>query len=65
MPDDVTLKDEERLVSLLTSHPPPVSKSKFKTCDIVRVSHLKGVFEKGYTPNWSTELFKIKNIRST
>ncbi len=64
-PTDVTLKDEERLVSLLNSRPPPVSKSKFKTGDIVRVSHLKGVFEKGYTPNWSTELFKIKSVHPT
>lgn len=36
----------------------PVS-FKFKINDTVRISKLKGVFEKGYTPNWSTEIFRI------
>lgn len=32
---------------------------KFKINDTVRISKLKGTFEKGYTPNWSTEIFRI------
>lgn len=38
---------------------------KFKVGDIVRISKYKHVFEKGYTPNWTTELFKIIRVRIT
>ena len=42
---------------------------KFKVGDHVRISKYKNIFAKGYTPNWSEEVFvasKIKNIvRST
>lgn len=34
-------------------------KRKFHLGDIVRISKYKTLFEKGYTPSWSTELFKI------
>lgn len=33
--------------------------SKLNVGDIVRISKYKGVFAKGFTPNWSTELFTI------
>ena len=32
---------------------------KFKVGDTVRISKLKRTFEKGYLPNWTTELFRI------
>ena len=32
---------------------------KFNIGDIVRISRSKGVFEKGYTTNWSEEYFKV------
>lgn len=31
----------------------------------MRISKQKAAFEKGYTHNWSTELFKIKQCRLT
>lgn len=37
----------------------------FKAGDHVRVSKYKGVFEKGYTPNWSTEIFTIREVQRT
>lgn len=40
-------------------------KSKFKIGDFVRISKHKSVFEKGFTANWSTEIFKIIDIRNT
>lgn len=40
-------------------------KPKFKVGDHVRISKYKGVFEKGYTPNWSTEIFKIIKVQNT
>lgn len=44
------------------------SKCKAKSLKIndhVRISKYKGVFEKGYTPNWSTEIFKIVKVQNT
>lgn len=39
--------------------------SKFKVGDPVRISKYKSQFSKGYTPNWSTEIFKITNVNNT
>lgn len=38
---------------------------KFKVGDIVRISKYKHIFEKGYTPNWTTELFKVAKVKIT
>ena len=38
---------------------------KFKIGCIVRISKYKNIFAKGYTPNWSEEVFVIKKVRST
>ena len=38
---------------------------KFKVADHVRISKFKNVFAKGYTPNWSEEIFAVKKIKST
>ena len=39
--------------------------SKFKVSDHVRISNFKNVFAKGYTPNWSEEIFIVKKIKNT
>ena len=36
---------------------------KFKVGDHVRISEYKNIFAKGYTPNWSKEIFVIKKLR--
>ena len=38
---------------------------KFKVGDHVRISKYKNIFAKGYTPNWSEEIFMIKEIKNT
>ena len=38
---------------------------KFKVGDHVRISKYKNIFAKGYTPNWSEEVFIIKNVKNT
>ena len=38
---------------------------KFKVGDHVRISKYKNIFAKGYTPNWSEEVFVITKIRNT
>ena len=37
---------------------------KFKVGDHVRISKYKNIFAKGYTPNWSEEIFVIKGIKN-
>ena len=38
---------------------------KFKVGDYVRIPRYKNIFAKGYTPNWSEEIFVIKEIKNT
>ena len=38
---------------------------KFKIGDIIRISKYKNIFAKGYTPNWSEEVFVIKKVKNT
>lgn len=42
-----------------------VCKQKFKVGDLVRISKSKHAFAKGYTPNWTTEIFKIRKVHIT
>ena len=36
---------------------------KFKVGNHVRISKYKNIFAKGYTPNWSEEVFMIKKVK--
>ena len=38
---------------------------KFKVGDNVRISKYKNIFAKGYTPNWSEEVFIVNKIKNT
>ena len=38
---------------------------KFNVGDRVRISEYKHIFAKGYIPNWSEEVFVIKNVKNT
>ena len=38
---------------------------KFKVGDYVKLSKYKTIFAKGYTPNWSEEVFVVKKVRNT
>ena len=39
--------------------------SRFKVGGRVRISKLKNIFAKGYTPNWSNEIFIFNKINDT
>ncbi|XP_062505850.1 uncharacterized protein LOC134182463 [Corticium candelabrum] len=45
-----------------TPHKPVAT---FKGGDRVRITKKKTTFEKGYTPNWTEEVFEIVNIQNT
>ena len=40
-------------------------RAKFKTGDKVRIQKTKGLFEKGFTPNWTEEVFTVSKIQRT
>lgn len=72
-PQDVTSKaDEDRLLREIYYKKKNQQKikirkkkPKFKIGDKVRISKYKHIFEKGYTPNWTTEIFTIKHVMPT
>ena len=39
--------------------------SRFKVSDRVRISKFKSIFAKGYTPNWSSEMFIVDKVNDT
>ena len=43
----------------------PKQIKKFSVGDTVLISKNKGIFEKGYTPGWQKEIFKIHSICKT
>jgi len=55
----------ERLLDTVYSAIKIAGPSKFKVGYSVRVSKYKTIFEKGYTPNWTTEVFTIVKIQRT
>ena len=69
-PKDVTKSNENDVMHKFAAVKRK-KKPKFQVGDKVRVCHLQGVsrakqvFEIGYTPNWSTEIFSITKVAST
>ena len=64
-PMDVTPANAERLLSTVYDRSNVAAPARFKTNDPVGVSKFKTIFEKGYTPNWSTEVFRIAKVQRT
>lgn len=69
-PIDVNEENEERLLRTIYKQNNIVNinnkiKGKFHVNDYVRLSKFKSLFEKGYTPNWTTEIFRVTKILPT
>lgn len=66
-PMDVTKKDEKHLLTTVYSNIKVIDqrKAKFAIGDSVRISKFRHAFGKGYTPNWSNEIFTVSAIRHT
>lgn len=71
-PSEVTSANEAQILKRFSSSSSSIKakslekkKPKFKLNDKVRVSKIKEAFEKGYTPNWSTEIFTIAKVCKT
>ena len=63
--DDMTPVDLKSNTYIESSKEINKKDQKFKIGDIVRISKYKSIFEKGYVPNWSEEVFVIKKVKST
>ena len=60
--------NEQHLLDTVYNYKSIVSipvRQKFKVGDHVRLSKYKHVFEKGYLPSWTTEVFKISKVQYT
>lgn len=67
-PKDVSRENAESLKRRVYNNPvnnDTIIKRKFKVGDKVRISKYKNIFEKGYTPNWTTEIFTITKVAAT
>ena len=64
-PIEVTLANKSQVMKRYAIEVRLPKKLKFKINDKVRVSRVKQLFEKGYTPNWSTEIFTITKVMRT
>jgi len=64
-PCDINKNNEKQIFNSTYNHIKLATPHCYKVGDIVRISKNKHVFSKGYTPNWTTELFKIVKVRIT
>ena len=64
-PVDASKKSNENIVRKNYNFEIITNKKKFKIGDKVRVSLLKNTFEKGYTSNWSEQIYVIYDIKSS
>lgn len=65
-PIKVKKKHEKMLLDTVYSHLKMSElPTKFHVGDHVRISKIRGIFDKKYTANWSTEIFTIRKIRLT
>ena len=54
-----------KIIHILTLKKVNDKDPEFKVGDHVTISKYKNIFAKGYTPNWSEEVFVIKKVKNT
>src|SRR5699024_9926058 len=64
-PNEVNEKNQQFILNSCFNYSELSSKRSYKVGDFVRISKQKYAFSKNYTPNWSTELFKIAKVKVT
>lgn len=67
-PNEVNSENEQHLLNTVYNYKrniKPDNNVKFKIGDRVRLSKYKHIFQKGYLPSWTTEIFTIKKIQYT
>ena len=64
-PNEVTESNQESIHQRLdigANIPKTGPGDRLKTGDLVRITKARGAFERGFTPNWTRELFRIKSV---
>ena len=66
-PIDASKKENESDVweNLFRDEEHAEKSNKFKVGDTVRISRIKGIFEHGFLPNWSEQIYKIHKINNS
>ncbi|KAK4873511.1 hypothetical protein RN001_015540 [Aquatica leii] len=65
-PSMVNKNNEKSILQSAYSHIKIANQNnKFSLGDYVRISKYRNAFEKGYTPNWSNEIFIIRKVKLT
>lgn len=66
-PSAITKRNEKKILKQAYNRIKTVDLKnvKFKIGDRVRISKYRTAFEKGYTPNWTNEIFTISQVRFT
>lgn len=64
-PKDVNEENEGEILKNSFTYRKVMMPSKFAVGNKVRISKSRDIFTKGYTPNWSNEIFTIAKIRRT
>jgi hypothetical protein len=64
-PKDVKKRHEKQLLNSVYMYNNSMKSLKFNAGQFVRISKYKSVFDKSYTPNWSSEIFKISKVQRT
>lgn len=64
-PRNVSKMNEKSILNSSYNNIKIAGKNKLYVGDMVRISKAKHIFSKGFTPNWTTELFKIVKVQIT
>lgn len=65
-PNEVSVENEQELLNTVYNYKRVYSKrrmAKFRVGDYVRLSDKRAVFDKSYTPNWSTVIFSVRKVQ--
>jgi len=65
-PNEVNDENAQKLLNTVYNYEHVYSKrraAKFRVGDHVRISNKRAVFDKGYTPNWSTAIFTVRKVQ--
>lgn len=65
-PNEVSTENEQDLLDTVYNYKREYTKrrkAKFKVGEYVRLSDTRAVFDKSYTPNWTTAIFTIRKVQ--
>ena len=63
-PNKVNFENRQKIFKKLYGSKTPPADCKYSVGNLVRIPMKKNIFEKGYKPNWSKEIYKIAKVKS-